>query len=72
MLNTAVRLRTDVSYRKGPVETQYLNGEIVRMAKELDLCAPVNNKALEVIEEVSKTGRFISPDEAGKRFEGLI
>jgi 2-dehydropantoate 2-reductase len=51
--------------RKRPTEIDYLNGEIVRLARENGLEAPVNGKIQELVHEAERTGngKVYSPKE---------
>ncbi len=44
-------------------EIDYINGEFVRIAKENSLSAPLNEKLVEMVHQVEKTGRFFSKEE---------
>jgi len=58
------------SIKRGrPVETGYLNGEIVRMAEENNMEAPVNSRVMEIIGEVSQSKNFVSTSELAGRFK---
>jgi 2-dehydropantoate 2-reductase len=57
------------SLRRGkPTEIDYLNGEIVRVGREVGVPTPCNAKAVELVHEVERTGQFFSPDEVERRF----
>lgn len=52
------------SIRRGrPTEMDYLNGEIVRLGRELGIDTPCNTGIVEAVKEVEKTGRFRAPAE---------
>jgi 2-dehydropantoate 2-reductase len=58
------------SIKRGrPVETGYLNGEIVRMAEENNMEAPVNARVMEIIGEVSQSKSFLSTSDLAGRFK---
>ena len=38
---------------QGSIETEFLNGEIVRVAKKLGLQAPINEKIVKISQEVA-------------------
>ena len=51
------------SLRRGrPSEIDYLNGEIVRRGKELGVPPPRNARAVGLVHEVERTGRFFLPE----------
>ena len=54
-LNTEARSSTwqSLARHQGNVETEFLNGEIVRVAKRLGLKAPVNEKLMEITKEMA-------------------
>ena len=54
-LNTEAQSSTwqSLARRQGSVETEFLNGEIVRVAKILGLQAPINEKLLEISQEMA-------------------
>ena len=54
-LNTEAQSSTwqSLARRQGSVETEFLNGEIVRLAKKLGLQAPVNEKLVKISQEMA-------------------
>ncbi len=57
------------SLRRGrPTEIDYLNGEIVRLGRQIGMATPYNSMILAVVHEVERTGQFYSPDELVRRF----
>jgi 2-dehydropantoate 2-reductase len=57
------------SLRRGrSTEIDYLNGEIVRLGRQLGMATPYNSKVVEIVKEVEKSGRFFAPDELVRRF----
>jgi len=54
-LNTEAQSSTwqSLARHQGSVETEFLNGEIVRVAKKLGLQAPVNEKLVTIIQEMA-------------------
>jgi 2-dehydropantoate 2-reductase len=49
------------SLRRGrPTEIDYLNGEIVRLGKNMNIATPFNAKVVEVVREIEKTHQFYS------------
>lgn len=50
--------------QQGTVETEFLNGEIVRVAKKIGLRAPINEKLLQIVQEMAlkreKPGKYTS------------
>lgn len=52
------------SIRKGrPSEIDYINGEFIRLAREHNIGAPLNEKLVEMVHEVEKTGKFFSKEQ---------
>ena len=50
------------SLRRGrPTEIDFLNGEIVDRGRQLGIPTPRNEKAVQLVHEVERTGRFFSP-----------
>jgi 2-dehydropantoate 2-reductase len=63
MSGTRTLTSTLQSIRKGrPTEIDCLNGEIVRQGAAISLPTPYNAKAVELIHEVERSGRFFSAD----------
>jgi len=57
------------SLRRGrPSEIDYLNGEIVRRGRELGIPTPRNERAVAIVHEVERTGRFFRPDALREAF----
>ncbi len=48
--------------RNRPTEIDFLNGEIVRRGRELGIPTPLNEKVVQLVHEVEKTGRFYQPN----------
>ena len=44
-------------------EIDYINGEFIRLAKENNISAPLNEKLVEMVHQVEKTGKFFSKEE---------
>ena len=55
--------------RKKPSEIDYINGEVVKLAKENNLKAPLNNKIVELVHKVEESGEFLSKEELLKAVE---
>ncbi len=55
-LNTEAQSSTwqSLARHQGSVETEFLNGEIVRVAKKLGLQAPINEKLVEISQEMAE------------------
>jgi len=49
--------------RKKPSEIDYINGEIVSLAKRNNLDAPLNRKITELVHRVEDSGKFLGKDE---------
>ena len=59
------------SIKRGkPTEIDYLNGEIVRLGKEHNVSTPYNERIVELVHEVEKTGHFINLNDTMKRIKG--
>ncbi len=77
ILNTSARrLYTDVpvlgstlqSVRRGrPTEIDYLNGEVVRTGRQLDVPVPLNTAVVELVHQTEQTGKFFTVDELRAR-----
>jgi 2-dehydropantoate 2-reductase len=44
-------------------EIDYINGEFVNLAKKNNLKVPLNEKLVEMVHQVEKTGKFLSKEE---------
>jgi len=53
-------------------EIDYINGEIVRIAQENGLSAPLNEKIIELVHDVEDAGRFFDKKELLATLEGAI
>lgn len=52
------------SIRKGkPTEINYLNGEIMKQGRKINLATPYNAKVVELVHNVERTGQFYSPSQ---------
>jgi 2-dehydropantoate 2-reductase len=61
------------SIKRGkPSEIDYINGEFVRLAKTNNTAAALNEKLIEMVHTVEKTGRFFSKEELLQETKGLI
>ncbi len=49
--------------RKRASEIDYINGEFVRLAKELKMQAPLNSALVKLVHQVEKTGQFLAKKE---------
>jgi 2-dehydropantoate 2-reductase len=59
------------SIRRGvPSEIDHLSGAVVREGRRLGVPTPVNARVVDLVHEVERTGRFLSPDDAGRRLLG--
>lgn len=65
-------LQRDLERRK-PTEIEFINGEVVRLARELGLEAPRNAKVVELVHELEQRGdgSFFTRDEVIRRFQEL-
>jgi 2-dehydropantoate 2-reductase len=56
------------SLRRGQLtEIDFLNGAVVRVAREHEFYAPVNAALVRLVHEVERTGEFLTPDEVAAR-----
>jgi len=53
-------------------EIDYINGEFVRLARENNFSAPLNQKLTEMVHQVESSGKFFAKEELFKNTEGLI
>jgi len=61
------------SIKKGrPSEIDYINGEFVHIAKERKFNAPLNEKLVELVHQVERTGKFFSKEELLNNVKGLF
>jgi len=51
--------------RKRPTEIDYLNGEVVRLGRELGVPTPLNAALVDMVHQVEQTGRFCTVAEMG-------
>ena len=51
-----IQAGSSLSRQQGTVETDFLNGEIIRQAERLGLKAPVNEALLRIAEEMAANG----------------
>lgn len=49
-------------------EIDYINGEFVRLAKQLSVPAPVNQTVVDVIHEIEQTHQFYPPADLMDKF----
>jgi len=59
--------------RRKPTEVQYVNGEIVRLAKSVGSVAPANALVVELVDELQHRGdgTFFAREDVIRRFDGL-
>ena len=61
------------SIKRGrPSEIDYLNGEFLRLAKDNKLSVPVNEKIVEMVHQVEKTGKFLNKEKLLDNVKGLV
>lgn len=58
--------------RKRTSEVDYINGEFVNLAKRNNLAAPLNEKLVEMVHQVEKTGSFFTQEELLRQTKGLV
>jgi 2-dehydropantoate 2-reductase len=54
--------------RKRASEIDYINGEIVRVAKQLNMTAPLNTRIVDLVHQVERTGKYFDPHVVKKVF----
>ncbi len=58
------------SIQRGKIsEIDFINGEVVHLGKQTRVEAPLNERALDMVHQVERTGRFFSVMEIKKEFE---
>lgn len=57
--------------RKKTSEIDFINGEVVLLAENIQRKAPLNRKVVELVHEVENTGRFFRAEEIKREFEKL-
>lgn len=55
--------------RKRTSEIDYINGEVVRLAKQLQVEAPLNSKVVELVHRVEQDGRYFESSEIKNEFQ---
>jgi 2-dehydropantoate 2-reductase len=57
------------SLRRGqPTEIDYLNGEIVRLGRQIGMATPYNATIVDVVQAVERNHKFYAPDDLQRRF----
>lgn len=56
--------------RGRPTEIDSLNGEVVRLGREVGLPTPLNERVTDLVHEVERTGTFLSAEELCRRASG--
>jgi len=70
--NPAAISSTLQSIRKGKTtEIEYLNGEIVRLGKSINLLTPINSKIVQLVHSIEKNQQFIKPQQLLNTFSNL-
>ena len=54
--------------RKRTSEIDFINGEVVSLAKQMRLQSPLNEKAVDLVHEVENTGKFFEISDIKKKF----
>lgn len=49
--------------KEGQIAIEYVNGEIVQLGKERGLLAPYNDAVVKIIQQISRTGQLMSPQQ---------
>jgi 2-dehydropantoate 2-reductase len=61
------------SIKRGkPSEIDYINGEFINISRQNNTSAPLNEKLVELVHRVEKTGKFLSKQELLETTKGLI
>ena len=58
--------------RRRSSEIDYINGEIVNLARKNNSCAPLNEKMVEMVHEVERSHKFLSKEELLMQMKGLV
>ena len=60
--------------RGKPTEVDYVNGEIVRLARSVGLAAPANELVVDLVGELERRGdgTFFAREEVASRFDALL
>ncbi|MEK7084618.1 MAG: ketopantoate reductase C-terminal domain-containing protein, partial [Patescibacteria group bacterium] len=59
--------------RKKTSEIDFINGEIVSLANHFHLPAPLNERVVEMVHEVERSGKYFTADKVKRRFElGIV
>jgi len=67
--NNDIMTSTLQSLRRGKkTEIDFLNGEFVRLGKQIGVPTPVNTKIVELIHKIERGGSFYSPEEVARMF----
>jgi len=57
--------------RKKTSEIDFINGEVVLMAENIQMKAPLNRKVVDLVHQVENSGRFFEAEEIKREFEKL-
>ncbi|MEI7999358.1 MAG: ketopantoate reductase C-terminal domain-containing protein, partial [Candidatus Omnitrophota bacterium] len=61
-----------LSIKRGkPSEIDFINGEVVQIAKHLNIQCPLNDRVVDMVHEVERSGKFYSIEDVKKSF-GLL
>jgi len=52
--------------RRQPTEIDYLNGEVVRVGRQVGVPTPLNARTVELVHELEQTGQFLAPAELAR------
>jgi len=55
--------------RKRTSEIDYINGEVVRLAKQLGIDAPLNNRIVELVHQVENSGKYFDIEKIKNEFQ---
>ena len=50
-------------------EIDFINGEVVQLAKHMKFPCPLNDKIVDMVHEVERTGKFFTAAQVKKEFE---
>ena len=54
--------------RRRASEIDFINGEVVRLGKHMKFAVPLNDRVVDMVHEVERTGNYFDLKEVKKRF----
>ena len=58
--------------RKRTSEIDYINGEVVMLARQIRAKAPLNEKLTQMVHQVERTGKFFTKEDLQSSIAGLF